>query len=153
MSLAHSEKPPDFEAAVKNKNTLQEVREAITNTPQLKENWKDLMSNPILHVSRRFQAMKLNHQPFQCGTPVTDEELKDFSKYVLFLKPSLEHSQGLTKLVLEKSKPLTDFIDNNDHVSPYASHIKKCTKQDCFYCAGNPIQILIDEFPFCHYHH
>lgn len=118
--LARSEMAPEFEAAVKNKNTLQDIREAIAKTDQLNENLKDSMSNPILQVCRRFQALKLKDEPIECGTPASDDELKDFFEHLRFFEPSLVHSQALTKPVLEKSKPLTNFIKDHCHASHYA---------------------------------
>ena len=64
----------------------------------------------------RFQEMTLNNQPIQCGTAVIDEELKDFFEN-MFFELLLKHSQALTRCVLEKSKPLTDVIDNYCHAS------------------------------------
>ena len=146
VSLARSEMPAEFEAALKNKNTLQEIREAIARTDQLKEALQDSMSFPIVQLCRRFTALKLKDEPIRCGTPASDDELTDFFEHIRFFEPSLVCGQALTKPVVEKSKPLSDFIKAHCHASHYAFQIKKCTNQDCFYCSDNSIRMPSNEF-------
>ena len=43
-----------FEKLVKNKNTMADVREAITAVPELKDALQDSMARPMISVGQRF---------------------------------------------------------------------------------------------------
>ena len=59
VSLARTKMPDCFEQRVKGKSTLSEFRGAIKAYPELGGALRDSMSNPIITVGQRFQAMKV----------------------------------------------------------------------------------------------
>ena len=67
LSLARTNMPDRFEQLVKSKGTLSEIREAIKAYPELGDALRDSMSNPMITVGQRFQAMKVRqHGKARC---------------------------------------------------------------------------------------
>ena len=65
VSLAHTSMAHQYEELVKNKNTLTDLREAITECPELHDCLRDSMSSPMTTIGCRFQGKALKDHPIR----------------------------------------------------------------------------------------
>lgn len=76
VALARKPMEEHFEALIKGKSLLKEVRKATEDNPGLCEALRDSMSHPIRLLCDRFRLMKLKDQPIIVGFPASEDEIK-----------------------------------------------------------------------------
>ena len=150
VSLARTAMSDCNERAVKNKNSLSEVRVAIQQTPGLGDALRDSMAKPLSVVGTRFLSMKIKDNPILLGVPATDVELQEQFEQVSLIDPSLT-VDSLTAKDLEKATSLQAFMTSHCHASKYAFQVKKCTESTCYYCSQHPIRLHHDVFSKLHF--
>ena len=146
VSLAHSKMPEMFEALIHNKNTLQDVRTAIEQRPELSEAISDSIAPVKIALGQHFQSMKIKGEAIKLGVPATNAEVTELFSHSSFIDPSLERDK-LTKEDLKKVTALQSFFEKHYHSSHYVFQIKECTDESCYYCAEHPIMLLLCRAP------
>ena len=119
VSLARTKMPNRFELLGRNKNTMADVREAITAVPELKDALQDSMARPMISVRQRFQEMKVKGVPVKLGIPDSDDdELAQHFQHVAFIDPSLSPTD-LKAATLKKADACQGFFKAHCHSSQY----------------------------------
>jgi len=73
---------PEYERALKNKNTITDIRAEISKHPELGGAIEDSMAAPMMLVGSRFQRMKIKDKQITVGVPATTEEMEEQFQHV-----------------------------------------------------------------------
>ena len=103
------------------------------------------MSNPMITVGQRFQAMKVKGNKVKLGVPATDVQMEEQFQHALFVDPELTKND-LTAKGLKKAESFAKFLKTHCHASHYVFQIKKCSDATCFYCLEHPVRLPDDVF-------
>ena len=116
VSLAHTKMPDCFEQLVKGKSTLSEFRGAIKAYPELGDALRDSMSNLMITVGQRFQAMKVKDSAVKLGVPASDVRMEEQFQHILFVDPALT-KDDLTAKGLRRAESFERFLKSHCHAS------------------------------------
>ena len=97
VSLEHSPMSPEHERAVKGKNTLTDLRGAISKDPALEAAIQDSMAPPKALVGHRFQSIKIEESCVKLGVPATEQNIDEMSQHVLFVDLSIPRTDHTAK--------------------------------------------------------
>lgn len=98
---------PEFEGLVKNKDTLCDVRDAISKNPNLTAALQDSMSAPLITVAQRFLTMELKGIGVG-GNPASTESMSELFSRMSFTDLTLEDK--LSAAALQKATALQKFL-------------------------------------------
>ena len=145
ISLARTSMPNHLEQLVKSKGTLSEIQGAIKAYPELSDALCDSMSNPMITVGQRFQAMKVKDNMVKLGVPASDARIEVQFQHALFVDPALT-KDDLTTKDLKKAESFAKFLETHCHASQYVFQIKKCSDATCLYCLEHSVCLPDDVF-------
>ena len=145
VSLARTPMLERFEQLVKNKNTIGELRDCIKKYPELCGALRDSMSQPLITVSGRFQAMKVKDTPVKVGVPASDTGMTEQFQQALLFDPTLTQDD-LSAKTLQKATQYQKFVSTHCHASQYMFQIKKCNSSECEYCCEHPVRLSPEVF-------
>ena len=103
------------------------------------------MSNPMITVGQRFQAMKVKDNMVKLGVPASDARIEEQFQHALFVDPALTKDDLIAK-GLKKAESFAKFLKTHCHASQYVFQIKKCSNATCFYCLEHPVRLPDDVF-------
>ena len=72
------------EQLVRNKSTMKDVREVISQNESLREELRDSIQAPIIAISARIKALTLKDEKFSIHIPASDSEIDQFFDYANF---------------------------------------------------------------------
>ena len=145
VSFERSAMSAEYEKAVKNKNTLTDIRQVISKDSGLEAAVQDSLAPPLALVGHRFMSMKIKDNCVKIGVPATEQNIDEIFQNVLFIDPSIPRADHTAK-GLQNSKSLHKFLKNHAHCSHYVFQIKKCEDSSCFYCLEHPIWLPREDF-------
>ena len=116
VSLQRSAMIPEYERAVKNKNTLSDLRKMINSDSDLRGAIEDSMAAPTTLIGQRFQSMKIKENYIKLGVPASERDIDEMFQHVLLIDPSIPRDNHTAK-GLENCKSLHKFLDSHSHSS------------------------------------
>ena len=138
VSLMRHKMDDDMERAIKHKNNISAIREAIEEVTGLGEAVQDSSSPVITLLNERFSRMKLKEYPIIPRPAASQDDVTDCFESVHFIDGSLRMGE-LNRETLRNAKELQAFMAKHCHSTHYLFQIKKCTEESCFHCGAHPI--------------
>ena len=135
----------ELEAKLKNKNTLQHVRNAIKADEKLSPAYEESMDVPKSVVKGRFVAMKLKGEPVSISAPATMLEVSQMVDNVCTLDPSLIDDFD-SSAAFNNASGLQKFVQGHCNSTHYGFQISKCVDPSCSYCSDHPIRMERNQF-------
>ena len=145
VSLARSSMTEPFESLVRNKNTMQNIRDAIQKKSELGGAIRDSMVHTKIVLGDRFQSMKIKGMGIKLGLPAQDDDIDELFSQSTFIEPNLDRNK-LRKEDLKDAKSLHSFFSKHCHCSHYVFQIRKCTDESCYYCSKHPPRLPKEVF-------
>ncbi|KAK3092298.1 hypothetical protein FSP39_000976 [Pinctada imbricata] len=152
VALSREEMDPKFERIMKQKNSINGVRNAAELKPELKTAYLESM-NPVLDLLvERFKRMKLKGNQFLAYRGVSYEEMEECIDLVRNSCHLPQESREklvptASAKVIKDIKELQDFIKIHGRSTQYSFQLKKCTDDsNCSYCQINPVRMDKETF-------
>ena len=123
---------------VKSKS-LTEVRELISEQPQVQPLLRDTMQGVLCTLSSRFISMQIKGEPIRTAPPASDDNITDQFVIARFVEPRLQQD-NLNQKILSTATNLKTFLDS------HLFQVKKCTDSSCYYCKQHPICMPVSDF-------
>lgn len=140
IGLMQKEMNSDAEKALKNCNSLKQIRSA---GEEYKKEVAESIKQPIDLVPDIMCRLELKGKHFEVETACSDDELEAFWEVLLQIEPSL--SQDDTSRDKTKNKErLQAFLSHCCQIRHYTFCIKKCGQDDCTIC--KPVRMDKDTF-------
>ncbi|XP_060064184.1 uncharacterized protein LOC132544583 [Ylistrum balloti] len=149
VALSRKEMDKKFEDKIKNKSSLNAVRNLATSCLGLKEAFSESISEVLETVNARFGRMKLKEVPFIVYPGVPGSEIDDHLDNVrefTHADPTKVNPAASSK-DLSESGQLLDFLRRHSISCHYSFQIGKCFDDHCPCCRFQPPRLL-EPIPF-----
>lgn len=127
VSLMREKMADEMERAIKHKNTLSAIREAIEEKPGLSEAVRDSTSTVIDLLNERFARMKLKGNSIVPRPAASQDDVTDNFEFVHFIDSSLQMGE-LNQATLKNAKDLQVFMKAHCSSTHYLFKLKSVQK-------------------------
>ena len=133
VGLMRREMPAQYESAIKNCNSMAEIRKASTG-PSFVDTVTDSLSPCITLLTDLFSRLKLKGEPVQSFFATSDAEIKEFWSAVLSVDHTLQYDVSYSKANVQGKQHLLDFMSHCCQSRHYSFDILKCRSSACEFC-------------------
>ena len=147
VGLMRKEMPTQYEMAIKNCNSMAEIRK-VSSGLAFVDAVSDSLS-PCMLLNDLFSWLKLKDEPVQCFFAASDAEIKEFWSAVLRVDSTLEYDVSYSKANVSGQQSLLDFMDHCCQRRHYSFDILKCGLPNCSICKAP--RLLKEEFDKLHH--
>ena len=109
VSLARKELPDVLESLLRNKKTMDDVRQVIATNPAVGESLQDAMQNVICTLSTRLTSMEIKGERIQVEMAPGETELTQCFEWIHFIEPGLPQ-ENIKKKTLMENEHLCNFM-------------------------------------------
>ena len=140
VGMMRKEMTPEIERAIKNCNSLKQLRRAGKNfTTEIGESLQPAVEL-LTDITRR---LELKGKKIEVDTACPDSELEAFWEILLEIEPTLSPDDTIQEKFKDK-KQLQSFLTHCCQIRHYSFCIKKCGKHDCNMC--KPVRMDMETF-------
>ncbi|KAK3095270.1 hypothetical protein FSP39_012504 [Pinctada imbricata] len=146
-ALARDEMPEQYEKMIKNKSTLNAIRNAAECNPGLKTAYAESMKGVLTTVKDRFQRMKLKGEPVKVYSGVKELLIEECLKMVTDVTGASAEKINLSACTkdIRDSKEFQEFVNMHCVSTHYSFQIMKCVgEMPCAYCAVHGVRLPSD---------
>ena len=130
----------EMEWAIKYKNNLSAIREAIEEKPSLSEAVQHSASTVINLLNEQFARMKLKGNPIVPHPAASQDDVTDNFESVHFIDSSIQVGH-LNQATLKNAKDLQVFMKAHCSSTHYLFQVKKCGEDSCSHCGAHLIRL------------
>ena len=139
VGLMRKEMPTQYEMAIKNCNSMAEIRK-VSSGLAFVDAVSDSLSPCVVLLNDLFSQLKLKDEPVQCFFAASDAAIKEFWSAVLRVDSTLEYDVSYTKANISGQQSLLDFMDHCCQHRHYFFDILKCGLPNCSICKAPRLQ-------------
>ncbi|XP_070556692.1 uncharacterized protein [Ptychodera flava] len=129
VGVMRKEMSDESEKLLQKCNSMKDVREMAKKNPQLKEDIKDSIQQPVSLISSIVQNLQLKEEKFSVFTSASDEEIDQLLDQLHQIDDSL--SIKMTKKQVLQSENMKEFYDKHVMERHYVFSVMKCSDSDC----------------------
>ncbi|KAK3106649.1 hypothetical protein FSP39_024523 [Pinctada imbricata] len=145
VALSRTEMTESYERLLKNKSSLNAVRNCASKSPGLRQAFADSMDPVLQLMNERFARMKLKEEPFTVYRGVSDEEIDNALSVVRDVCHAEELSRESSSKDVKGCKDLQGFLKTHSMSTHYSFQIMKCNDEEtCSYCTMSPLRMDAD---------
>ena len=134
VALARTPMTDDFEALIKNKSTMTDVRLMAKRNENLKPQYEKSIEPVVNLINDRFGRMSLKENKVSTKLPATDAQITSLFDIINLIDASVDINK-LRHADLLKNTDLHSFISSHCYSTTYTFQIKKCLEESCYLCS------------------
>lgn len=148
VGLMRGEMPAEYEIAIKNCNSMAEIRKANSG-PSFVDSVTESLSPCITLLNDLFLRLKLKDKAVQTFFAASDAAIQLFWSAVLSVEHTLEYNVSYSKANIQSKQDLLEFMEHCCQCRHYSFDILKCGSSACTFC--KPPRLPEKEFNKLHH--